>query len=119
VDIYDPLAARTRPTTATAETQVQQPRTTASSTYRAASSAYQTPQANTNTNTDTQTQDQQQPSQEPPMPNEQNMPTPFVAPPCPTCAPAPHWPWILALIVGGGLGWYIGSRKKSKKSKKA
>jgi hypothetical protein len=114
VDIYDPLAARTRPTTATAETQVQQPRTTASSTYRAASSAYQTPQANTDT--DTQTQDQQQPSQEPPMPNDQNMPTPFVAPPCPTCAPAPHWPWILALIVGGGLGWYIGSRKKSKKA---
>ncbi len=114
MDIYDPLAARTRPTTATAETQVQQPRTTASSTYRAASSAYQTPQANTDT--DTQTQDQQQPSQEPPMPNDQNMPTPFVAPPCPTCAPAPHWPWILALIVGGGLGWYIGSRKKSKKA---
>ena len=84
MDIYDPLAARTRPTTATtatAETQVQQ---------------------------------QPPPSQEPPMPNDQNMPTPFVAPPCPTCAPAPHWPWILALIVGGGLGWYIGSRKKAR-----
>lgn len=110
MDIYDPLAARTRPTTATAETRVQQPRTTASSTYRAASSAYQTPQTNTNTDT----QDQQQPSQEPPMPNDQNMPTPLAPAPCSACATPPHWPWIIALLVGGGLGWYIGSRKKSR-----
>jgi hypothetical protein len=87
VDIYDPLAARTRPTTATTATTAT---------------------------AETQVQQQPPPSQEPPMPNDQNMPTPFVAPPCPTCAPAPHWPWILALIVGGGLGWYIGSRKKAR-----
>lgn len=96
MDIYDPLTARTRPATTTAAAETQAPRTTAASTARAS-----TPQ-------------QQQTQEQPLMPTDQNLPTPVVTPPCPTCAPAPHWPWILALIVGGGLGWYLGSRKKQR-----
>ena len=111
MDIYDPLAAQTRQRTATAETQVQQPRTTAASAYRG--SAYQTPQANVQTQTNTQTQDQQQP----PPPDGTFLPdarVPLAPPPCPACAAPSHWPWIIALLVGGGLGWYMGSRKKSR-----
>lgn len=112
MDIDQPITTSQR--TATAETQVQQPRTTAASTYRAASSAYRTPQTQMNT----QTQDQQQPP--PPAPGDTSMPdqitppVPLAPQPCPACATPSHWPWIIALLVGGGLGWYVGSRKKSK-----
>lgn len=114
MDIPTPPSSTTRPTTTTAETQA--PRTTAASAYRG--SAYQTPQANVQTQTNTQTQDQQQP----PPPDGTFLPdarVPLAPPPCPACAAPSHWPWIIALLVGGGLGWYMGSRKKSSKAQRS
>ncbi len=112
MDIPTPPSSTTRPTTTTAETQA--PRTTAASAYRG--SAYQTPQANV------QTQNQQQPpppSGDASMPDQITPPMPLAPTPCPACAAPSHWPWIIALLVGGGLGWYMGSRKKSSKAQRS
>lgn len=110
MDIPTPPSSTTRPTTTTAETQA--PRTTAASAYRG--SAYQTPQANVQTQTPNQ--QEQQPAGDTSTPAQV---TPFAPAPCPACATPSHWPWIIALLVGGGLGWYMGSRKKSSKAQRS
>lgn len=96
MDIPTPPSQTTRPTTATADTAV--PR-------QSAASGYNNPAAFQPMQTQQQTQ----------QPN--GTPAQLMPAPCPACTPPSKWPWIIALLVGGGLGYFIAKQGKGSKAR--